>query len=553
MVKKISNSFHASAKNHAVHNAAKLEAIERHNGRGYLSFAYDANKIHDLTGNIDSLATDAKDFINNTFNSVVDDYNAKQKRKDRIIKTSAFEHFENNKKLDVAVESIFQVGDRNFWSQYRTDEYLGKNKKGYDIVKHDFNDDIPKIMDKIYLKQAKALETIYDDKNDEIVAKLDVAYKEADDYLKKFETEQSKETKERFEKIFELKPKQRQIKISELTREDKILYSQFANAKNDWKMIKESRLIERTKEKQMHIKLINLTAHYDEYSPHAHGLFIMSADGYKTGLSSRVAKSIVLNKWSLEIIQDHMHEIAKEEMAKYPEVFNIELKDKEEGRLYHYETEQLMIKNMKDLEHENEKLKNENDNLMKENTELRISNRDLEEKNNNLVREVNETIEDNNHYKEINNNLKIENEKLNNEATKLRNDKDKLENEIEKIDNKLIEIKNDIDDIKEEVNKIDEFSNTQASNWISSFLDKIHKSIKIFREKNGKDPAVLSIPVKDLLSLETFLKPFVKLKEKVNALHNKLDEVIRSASKISSSKDVRNKNIDEKEIEETER
>ena len=127
----------------------------------------------------------------------------------------------------------------------------------------------------------------------------------------------------------------------------------------------------------------------------------------------------------------------------------------------------------------------------------------------------------------------------------MKEEKEGLENNLNEIDNKLTEIKNDIDDIKGEVSKFDELNNTQASNWIVEFLNKINLGIKIYKEKNGIDPVQLSIPIKELITLEHILKPFVKLREKVNELHDKLDNVIKSASKLSSSKEL---NI-EKEIE----
>lgn len=491
----VSNSFHASAKAHAIRNTSKLAAVQLHDSRGYLSFSYDQDKIKTLVGDANSIVDDVKTFINENFAKYVNEYNQKQKRKDRRI-GSAFDHFESNKKLDIAVESIFQVGDKDFWSQYRTDKFFGKSKKGKDIVVHSYDEKIIDVMNDIYKKQAKALETIYIDKKDDIINKLEKSFNKADIYLNEFENKYGKDKKDQFEKLFELKPKDRKIKIGELSLDDKKLYSDYAAAKTDWITIKESRLIDRTKNEQMHIKLINLTAHYDEYSPHAHGVLITSADGYKTGLSSRISKSIVLNKWSLEVVQERMHEIAKEEMDKYPEIFNVNLRGIREGRNYDYNKEQYIDNQIKAKIQENEELKNEN-------------------------------------------------EKLKAEVDKLKNEKEELENNLNEIDNKLTEIKNDIDDIKGEVSKIDELNNTQASNWIVEFLNKINLGIKIYKEKNGIDPVQLSIPIKELITLEHILKPFVKLREKVNELHDKLDNVIKSANKLSSSKEL---NI-EKEIE----
>ncbi|MDY3092683.1 MAG: hypothetical protein SOW61_07770 [Erysipelotrichaceae bacterium] len=499
MANTISNSYHASAKAHAIRNTSKLAAVQLHDSRGYLSFSYDNDKIKSLVGDANSIVDDVKTFINDNFEKAVDEYNQKQKRKDRRI-GSAFDHFENNKKLDIAVESIFQVGDKDFWSQYRVDKFFGKSKKGKDIIIHSYDEKIIEVMNDIYKKQAKALETIYIDKKEDIINKLEKAFSKADSYLNEFENKYGKDKKDQFEKLFELKPKDRKIKIGELSLDDKKLYSDYASAKTNWITIKESRLVDRTKNEQMHIKLINLTAHYDEYSPHAHGVFVTSADGYKTGLSSRISKSIVLNKWSLEVIQERMHEIAKTEMEKYPEIFNVNLRGIREGRNYDYNKEQYIDNQIKAKIQENKELKNEND-------------------------------------------------KLKNEVAKLKEEKEGLENNLNEIDNKLKEIKNDIDDIKEEVSKIDELNNTQASNWITNFLNRIQLGIKACRDATGKDPERLSVSMRDLISLENILKPFVKLREKVNALHDKLDNVIKSASKLSSSRELNSEKEKQKESE----
>ena len=86
----------------------------------------------------------------------------------------------------------------------------------------------------------------------------------------------------------------------------------------------------------MLIKLMNLTSHFDEWSPHGHGVSVCSVKGFENGLNERVAKSVVLNKWSLEVIQDVLHEIAEKEMAKYPELFTVKLEEKQKGRNYDF-------------------------------------------------------------------------------------------------------------------------------------------------------------------------------------------------------------------------
>ena len=44
----ITNTFHSSGKGDAVGNKGKLSSVQRHNERGYFSFEYSPNKIHNL-------------------------------------------------------------------------------------------------------------------------------------------------------------------------------------------------------------------------------------------------------------------------------------------------------------------------------------------------------------------------------------------------------------------------------------------------------------------------------------------------------------------------
>ena len=173
----LSNSFHSSTKAHSLSNAGSLAKAERHNDRGYFSFYYDKSKIAQIVGDSSTLAADVERAINDTFNPYVDEYNARQKRKDRKIETSAFEYFCNQKNLDIATEAIFQIGDQEFWSQYRTDTVVHRGKNKY--VLHEYHTEVKEVMNEIYGKQIAAFENIYETHGAQIAAAIRKAYDDA--------------------------------------------------------------------------------------------------------------------------------------------------------------------------------------------------------------------------------------------------------------------------------------------------------------------------------------------------------------------------------------
>lgn len=361
----ISNSFHSSCKNHAIKDSVKLSKVQYHNERGYFDLSYDNNKIVDLIGSSSSIVADTKKYINDTFNVCVDQYNAKQKRNDRKINSSAFEHFEKDKGLDIANESIFQIGDKEFWDKFRVDEVVGKDKNGEDIIIHSYSKEVQEVMNEIIKKQAKAYEEIYqnEDTKNKIINKIISSKDEAESFLNSLDEEKKKE----YDKALKKNKDDKKEYYSSLDLEEKKNFINYSKANKDINIIKKLKLIERIENEQMNIKLVNLTAHYDEYSVHAHGISVCSAANYKTGLSSRIAKSVVLNKFSLEVIQERLNQIAKEEIAKHPEIFKDEhIKEKEKGRRFNYTTEQYKRKKVIDLEEKIKTLENDNEQLQNE-------------------------------------------------------------------------------------------------------------------------------------------------------------------------------------------
>lgn len=339
----ISNSFHSSAKSHSISSVGSLAKAERHNSRGYFSFYYDKSKISDLVGTADTLVADVENAINQTFAENVSAYNEKQKRADRKIQTSAFEHFAENKKLDLAVESILQIGDKEFWGQFRDDRIVTRN--GRELVLKSFPEEVKRVMDDIFKKQISAYENIYQTHGEIIAAKICTAYDEAAAVAAKSEQEHPD-----FKEIYKVASKERVSKIKELSPDEQTAFAEYSEARDTMAAIVNLKLRERISANHMHIKVVGATAHYDEFSPHAHSISLCYADGYSKGLSSRVAKSVVLNRWALEVIQDRMHEIAEQEMKRHPEIFQGEdLKAKEQGRNFDYTTEQITRQNLAKL------------------------------------------------------------------------------------------------------------------------------------------------------------------------------------------------------------
>lgn len=338
------NSFHSSARGHSIKNAAKLAGCQRHNSRGYQAWDYSADKISALIGQPDNLGADVRAFIDDTFAEAKDRYNEKQKRADRLIAGSPFEHFNNNKKMDIATESILQVADKDFWDEFRTDEHI--TRKGKDYVRHSYSPEVQSVMDSIFARQLEAYEHIYETHKDEILEKV----KSEQALCQEVISELGSEKVLRYDKIRVSKGKERETAIKALSPEEQEEYATYTAAADTLNSIEELRLIERIENNQMHIKVVNATGHYDEYSPHAHAVSVCWAEGFKSGLDSRIAKSVVLNRWSLEVIQDRLHEIAQEEIDKHPDIFRgRKLDEKQQGRNADYSKEYYLRRQIETL------------------------------------------------------------------------------------------------------------------------------------------------------------------------------------------------------------
>lgn len=277
----ISNSYHTSAKSHAITSAGKLSSVQKHNARGYFAWDYDSNKIHNLIGNAAELSQDTKGYINNKFAKSIEEYNKKQRQKCRRITETPFEYFCENRSTDIANETLFQVGDMDFWSKYRIEKEIKRNGKTY--IRKSYPEEIKEVMDNIFRLQAEAYGQIYKTHGDKILEKIVKAKEEAESYIASLD----KDLCWKYEQLF-LQPKKRDglLKSMQLTDAELEGYERYFKVRSDLAAIEKKRLIERTSSGNMEIKLINLVAHYDEWSPHAHAVSVCSTSGYKQGLSN---------------------------------------------------------------------------------------------------------------------------------------------------------------------------------------------------------------------------------------------------------------------------
>ena len=113
-MERLSYSAHLSQKNSAINSKAKLAGVAKHNLRKYRSNNYDKENIVILCGT-DKLVQDVKKVYREQFSEAVEEYNKKQTREERKI----YDYFEKTAKSnkDMAVELIFQIGDKEFWDK----------------------------------------------------------------------------------------------------------------------------------------------------------------------------------------------------------------------------------------------------------------------------------------------------------------------------------------------------------------------------------------------------------------------------------------------------
>lgn len=117
-MEQISYSAHISNRKSAITSKAKLAGVAKHNLRKYHSSDYSQKEVVLLHGT-DNLMKDVKRVYREEFDEALKEYNAKQTREDRKIE-DYFSHVAE-KQQDMAVEIIFQIGDKEFWETHQFD------------------------------------------------------------------------------------------------------------------------------------------------------------------------------------------------------------------------------------------------------------------------------------------------------------------------------------------------------------------------------------------------------------------------------------------------
>ena len=112
-MEKISYSAHIGNKKSAITSKTKLAGVAKHYLRKYHSAEYSQEEVVLLCGT-DNIMKDVKRVYREEFGDALKKYNAKQTREDRKIE-DYFNHVAE-KHQDMAVEIIFQIGDKEFWS-----------------------------------------------------------------------------------------------------------------------------------------------------------------------------------------------------------------------------------------------------------------------------------------------------------------------------------------------------------------------------------------------------------------------------------------------------
>lgn len=393
----ISTTMHSSSKSHAIKGKSELKKVAKHNDRGYLSNSYDKDKIQSVIGDSATIESDTINFIDRQFEPTIKEYDEQQKRKDRKIGMLASDYFAAKKRTDLAVEQILQVADKDFWKKWRSDQTRTSQRTGKKYSTHTFDQSIIEPMNQLFREMALVIENLYGEENtrERILSKIFEAKEQAMAFVNSIPEVKRK----RFDSILKLKKEEKQNAIHSLSKEDQETITEYNEAKAELKLIKDKQLIERTQNGKMHFKIINVTAHYDEWSPHAHMVGVAWADAYKNGPESQISKSVYLNKYALIVAQERIHELVEEKLKtlEYQKIFEgEELKPKEKGRNQDFtrsqiaaikETEKTIDKNKKKIKNQENEIKSgkksisdlqkRNEKAKTENNELKLVNDDI--------------------------------------------------------------------------------------------------------------------------------------------------------------------------------
>lgn len=123
----LSYSCHLGSKQYSINTLNILINRLKHNLRSYKSNEYNknVNEVLIVSGNAPEAYQNFIETVDKEFKESLEEYNSKQKRKDRII-NNYLEHV-NNSRNEIAAELIIQIGDKDFWSDKNLEEKTKKS------------------------------------------------------------------------------------------------------------------------------------------------------------------------------------------------------------------------------------------------------------------------------------------------------------------------------------------------------------------------------------------------------------------------------------------
>ena len=119
MADEISVSMHIGSGKNAINNMDKIKRADLHNNRKYKNnkneqIDLSLSKYNITLAGTKNITEDMKNFYKSEFAEAVYNYNQKQEREDRKI-VNYLEKMNNDTKTNIAVEFIFQIGDKKDW------------------------------------------------------------------------------------------------------------------------------------------------------------------------------------------------------------------------------------------------------------------------------------------------------------------------------------------------------------------------------------------------------------------------------------------------------
>ena len=119
MADEISVSMHIGSGKNAINNMDKIKRADLHNNRKYKNnkneqIDLSLSKYNITLAGTKNITEDMKNFYKSEFAEAVYNYNQKQEREDRKI-VNYLEKMNNDTKTNIAIEFIFQIGDKKDW------------------------------------------------------------------------------------------------------------------------------------------------------------------------------------------------------------------------------------------------------------------------------------------------------------------------------------------------------------------------------------------------------------------------------------------------------